>query len=163
MKKKLIAILANIISDMKKVAGNVSTIEYLFRLGCRKDELLKIGFNEADVNQSRYFADQYELIDVCGQVALFSNERIFQRDIPQDLFVYHLRGHDYQLCGKEEGVFKFVTIEPRVSVDHAGSVICKNPIDFGEFGYITFSDEDDEPNFFGNQLTISDYIDMDFE
>ena len=156
MKKRLIEILSQIIGDMKKVAGEQNTAEYLFRLGCKKSDLISVGFTEPEILKTCYFSELYDLIDICGQVALFTNERLLQRDVPRGLYVYHLRGIDGE-------TFKFGTVEPCVSVDHAGSIICKEPINFGKFGYITFSDEDSEPDFFGNSLTISDYIDMDFE
>lgn len=156
MKKRIISILGQIIKDMKRVAGEVKTAEYLFRIGCDKKELLLMGFNESKINSTCYFSEPYELMDVCGQVALFTNERIGRGDVPRDLFVYHLRGVD-------DDSLRFGSIEPNVSVNHAGSVICKNKIDFGKLGYISFCTEGDEPNFFGNELTISEYLEMDFE
>lgn len=156
MKKRLIKILLRIVDDMRKVAGETSTAEYLFRLGCKKPELVTVGFSESEIARTCYFSEHYDLIDVCGQVALFTNERLNQGDVPKGLYVYHLRG-------EENKEVLFSSIEPRVLVNHAGSVICKKPINFGESGYISFSNEDDEPDFFGNQLTMSDYIEMDFE
>lgn len=98
--------------------------------------------------------DQYDLVEVCGQTALFANERLTDNDIPQGLHRYDLRESD-----NGDG---FAAIEPRVTVNHGGTIITAEPIDFGERGYIAFTD-DTSPNFLGNQLTFREFISGDFE
>lgn len=98
--------------------------------------------------------EQYELIELCGQPALFTNERLNDSDIPEGLHCYHLRESD-------DGD-RFCSVEPKVGVNHGGSVIVNEPIDFGEQGYVSFTD-DTSPNFLGQQLTLREFMDGDFE
>ena len=97
---------------------------------------------------------EYQLIELFGKPALFSNSRITPKDIPHGLYCYDLRHSD-------DGD-RFCTVEPRVAVNHGGSVITDEPLDFGEKGYIAFT-EDTEPNFLGQELTIAEYMRGEFE
>ena len=99
--------------------------------------------------------EKYELISLFGKPALFTNERLTRKDVPDLLFLYHIRGRDDD-CGA------FGTLEPFVAVNHAGSVITDEPIDFGEDGYIAFEDEN-FPAFIGEQITIAAYMNGEFE
>ena len=64
------------------------------------------------------------------------------------MYCYHLRhGDDGQFC----------TVEPRVSANHGGSVITKEPIDFGKEGYISFTEET-SPNFTGESMTLEEFM-----
>lgn len=97
--------------------------------------------------------DEYDLISLFGKPALFTNERLTDADIPKGLFCYHLREGD-------DG--RFATIEAKVTVNHAGTVITDEPIDFGEQGYISFT-EDTAPNFMGEEMTFGEYMQGEFE
>lgn len=94
--------------------------------------------------------ESFELIEVEGQKALFANHRMTKADIPQGLYVYHLREGDNG---------EFSTIEPQVLVNHAGSVVTKEPIDFKGADHIAF-DEDSSPNFLGEDMTFGDFMEM---
>ena len=85
--------------------------------------------------------------------ALFSNARMTDKDIPASLYCYHLRE-------KDSGI-GFATVEPKVAVNHGGSVITKEPIDFGDAGYIAFTD-DTSPNFLGIDATFDEFMQGDF-
>ena len=98
---------------------------------------------------------KYELIALFGKPALFSNTRLREQDIPSELYLYHIRGRD-------DDFGQFATIEPKVGVNHAGSVITDEPIDFGEDGYIAFDDEN-SPAFLGYSISIEDYMNGEFE
>ena len=98
--------------------------------------------------------EDYELIEFCGQPALFTNERLDDSKIPEGLHCYHLRESD-------DGDH-FCSVEPKVGVNHGGSVIVNEPIDFGEQGYIALSDET-SPNFLGEHLSFRQFMDGDFE
>ena len=99
--------------------------------------------------------EKYELISLFGKPALFTNERLSRKDVPDPLFLYHIRGRDDD-CGA------FGTLEPFVAVNHAGSVITDEPIVFGEDGYIEFDDEN-SPAFIGEEITITAYMNGEFE
>lgn len=92
---------------------------------------------------------EYQKIELLGKPALFSNDRLTDADIPQGLYCYHLRHSD------DGG--RFYSVEPRVGVNHGGSVITKEPIDFGKNGYISFT-EDTEPNFTGKEQTLGEFL-----
>lgn len=96
--------------------------------------------------------EKYDVIEALGQMALFSNDRITQEDLPEGLYKYDLRHGDSG---------DFVAVEPRVIVNHAGTIITKEPIDFGDAGYISF-DEDSSPNFLGESMTFGEYMRRDF-
>jgi hypothetical protein len=104
----------------------------------------KSGTDFINVNSRNY--DQIELL---GKTMLFSNNRITENDIPEGLFCYDLRYNDDN--------DKFASLEPKVTVNHAGSVITNEPIDFGEQGYIALTEET-SPNFVNNDVTIGEYM-----
>ena len=96
--------------------------------------------------------EEYQQIELLGKPALFSNDRLTDADIPQGLYCYHL-------CHRDDGG-RFCSVEPRVGVNHGGSVITKEPIDFGKQGYISFT-EDTEPNFTGGEQTLGEFLKSD--
>ena len=98
--------------------------------------------------------ESYQLIELFGKPALFSNDRITPKDIPEGLYCYDLRHSD-------DGD-RFCSVEPKVAVNHGGSVITDIPLDFGDEGYISFT-EDTEPNFLSEDLTIAEYMNGEFE
>lgn len=97
--------------------------------------------------------ERYELIELLGKKALFANERLTAEDIPKGLYCCHLRhGYDRYFC----------TVEPKVAVNHAGSVLTKEPLDFGKDGYIPLTEET-EPNFLDEDMTIAEFMHSDFD
>ena len=93
--------------------------------------------------------DEFEVIELLGQKALFSNSRLTKADIPKGMNVYHLREND-------EG--NICSVEPQVLVNHAGSVITKEPIDFKGTDHIPLT-EDTSPNFLGETATFGEFMD----
>ncbi|WP_337484741.1 LPD28 domain-containing protein [Porcipelethomonas sp.] len=93
--------------------------------------------------------EEYEVIEIAGEKALFTNGRITDEDIPKGLYCYHLRQSD-------DGE-RFAALENIVAVNHGGSVITKEHIKLGEKGYISLN-EDIEPNFLGETTTIKEYF-----
>lgn len=96
--------------------------------------------------------EAYQQIELLGKPALFSNDRLADTDIPQGMYCYHLRHSD------DGG--RFCSVEPKVGVNHGGSVITKEPLDFGKQGYISFT-EDTEPNFTGEEQTLGEFLKSD--
>ena len=93
--------------------------------------------------------EAFELIEVCDQIALFTNERLKMWQIPEGLYLYHLR----------EGEEGFATLEKTASIDHGGSILCKEPIDLGKDGFVDFTkNEDLSPNFLGDEISLCDFI-----
>ena len=98
--------------------------------------------------------DEYELVSIFDMPALFTNARLTAADIPQEMYCYHLREAD-------DGS-RFSAIEPNVVVNHGGSLIMNEPLDFGVKGYIPLN-EDTTPNFMGESLTIGEFMRGEFE
>ncbi len=96
--------------------------------------------------------EKFEVVEVLGQIALFTNGRVPQKDLPDGLYQYDLRGGDD---------IYFATIEPRVVVNHSGTVITKEAIEFGAEGYIAF-DDDSSLSFLGGHMTLREFMDADF-
>ena len=98
--------------------------------------------------------EEFDLIEVCDQVALFTNGRINKWQVPEGLYLYHLRE-----CGEET----FAAIEENVVVDHSGSILCKEPIDLGDKKFIDFIENEDlSPNFLGDEISLRDYLDGNY-
>lgn len=80
-------------------------------------------------------------VDVCWQI--MNNWDVFVD------YTYDLRHSD------DEG--RFCSIEPKVGVNHGGTVLMRDVLDFGKDGYIPL-DEDTEPNFLGETMTASEFV-----
>ena len=96
--------------------------------------------------------EKLEVVEVLGQTALFTNGRVTQKELPDGLYKYDLR---------EGESIAFATIEPSVAVNHAGTIITKEPIIFGAEGYIEF-DDNSSPNFLGDEMSVEEFLNMDF-
>lgn len=83
---------------------------------------------------------------------MFSNGRILPEEIPEGLYAYDLRYSD------EKG--QFISIEPKVGVNHGGTVLMRELLDFREKGYLSFTDET-SPNFLGYDLTPREFMETD--
>lgn len=92
--------------------------------------------------------EKLDVIEVLDRRALFSNGRLIPEQIPEGLYAYDLRHSD-------DGD-RFCAIEPKVGVNHGGTVLMRDILDFGENGYIPL-DEDTEPNFLGETMTVSEF------
>ena len=92
--------------------------------------------------------EKLDVIEVLDRRALFSNGRLMPEEIPEGLYAYDLRHSD-------DGD-RFCSIEPKVGVNHGGTVLMRDILDFGESGYIPL-DEDTEPNFLGETMTVSEF------
>lgn len=101
------------------------------------------------------YAERFEVVELFGKTALFTSERLNESDIPQGLHVCHVRGDDETTGG-------FAELAPKVLVNHFGSIVTKEPIDFGKDGFIAFTLET-EPNFLSCEgATFYDYMRDDF-
>ena len=65
------------------------------------------------------------------------------------MYCYHLRHSD--------NGSRFCSVEPRVGVNHGGSVLLREPLDFGKRGYLSFTAKT-EPNFIGASETFADFL-----
>lgn len=75
----------------------------------------------------------YQPIMFNEKLALFTNERVNRKDLPEGLYAYDLRGAD-------DDPGKPAVLESSVSVNHAGTVITSEPLELPERGYIELED-----------------------
>ncbi len=92
--------------------------------------------------------DKLQEVEIFGEKALFSNDRVDKDKIPDGLYCYDLRGSD-----NDPG--KPTAIEKNVSVNHAGCIISAKPIDIPENGYVALNDG---LNFLGTEKGIREFL-----
>lgn len=98
--------------------------------------------------------EKLDVIEVLDRRALFSNGRLMPEEIPEGLYAYDLRYSD-ESC-------RFCAIEPKVLVDHGGTVLMKDILDFGTSDQILLDDET-EPNFLGETMTVSEFAEEEIQ
>lgn len=82
--------------------------------------------------QIDHTAPRYQLAEIMGQEVLFSNGRIDRDSLPEGLYCYDLREGDNGYAA---------TIEPSVAVNHFGSILMTQPIEFPEQGRIDLTED----------------------
>ena len=121
-------------------------------ISARNGQLFEpVPYDEPEVKELKSQAmteEKLDVIEVLDRRALFSNGRLMPEQIPEGLYAYDLRHSD-------DGD-RFCSIEPKVGVNHGGTVLMRDILDFGESGYIPL-DEDTEPNFLGDEMTPSEF------
>ena len=95
-------------------------------------------------------APKYQEVEMFDVPALFSDGRISLDDLPEGLYRYDLRGSD-----DDPGMP--VTVEQNVTVNHAGAIITAKPLDLGEDGCLTLT-EDDGLNFIGGEISMQRFF-----
>lgn len=116
-----------------------------------------VPYDEPEVKELKSQAlteEKLDVIEVLDRKALFSNGRLLPEEIPEGLYAYDLRHSD-------DGD-RFCSIEPKVGVNHGGTVLMRDILDFGESGYIPL-DEDTEPNFLGYEMTPSEFAEEEVQ
>ena len=74
------------------------------------------------------YGETYDVLLINNVKALFTCLRIDRSAVPEGLHAYDIRESD------TDG--DFATIEPRVIVNHAGTILVKTPFDFGTKGFV---------------------------
>ena len=95
-------------------------------------------------------APKYQEVEIFDVPALFSDGRIALADLPEGLYRYDLRGSD-----DDPGMP--VTVEQNVTVNHAGAIITAKPLDLGEDGCLTLT-EDEGLNFVGGEISMQRFF-----
>ena len=95
-------------------------------------------------------APKYQEVEIFDVPALFSNGRIALADLPEGLYRYDLRGSD-----DDPGMP--VTVEQNVTVNHAGAIVTAKPLDLGEDGCLTLT-EDEGLNFIGSEISMQRFF-----
>ena len=127
-------------------------------VSARNGHLFKpVPYDEPEVKELKSQAlteEKLDVIEVLDRKALFSNGRLLPEEVPEGLYAYDLRHSD-------DGD-RFCSIEPKVGVNHGGTVLMRDILDFGESGYIPL-DEDTEPNFLGDEMTPSEFAEEEVQ
>lgn len=127
-------------------------------ISARNGHLFKpVPYDEPEAKELKTQAlteEKLDVIEVLDRRALFSNGRLMPEQIPEGLYAYDLRHSD-------DGD-RFCSIEPKVGVNHGGTVLMRDILDFGENGYIPL-DEDTEPNFLSKTMTVSDFAEEEVQ
>lgn len=85
--------------------------------------------------------EKHEVIEIFETEALFVQYRVSRSQVENGLYVYHLREDDYG---------EFCEISYPVMVNLAGSILSKQPIDFGPISA-------DDINFLGCEASIEEF------
>ena len=121
-------------------------------ISARNGHLFKpVPYDETEAKELKTQAlteEKLDVIEVLDRRALFSNGRLMPEQIPEGLYAYDLRYSD-ESC-------RFCSIEPKVLVDHGGTVLMKDILDFGTSDQILL-DYETEPNFLGDEMTPSEF------
>ena len=94
--------------------------------------------------------EKYQEIELFEKPALFSNGRVSRDNLPEGVYCYDLRGSD-------DDPGDPISVENRVGVNHAGSVILATPLELPESGYLPLTEENGL-NFNGGFLTLSQFL-----
>ncbi len=104
----------------------------------------------AKYDKRRHLQEEFEVVEVCDKVGLFTNGRVEEKDLPEGIYKYELREDD---DGED-----FASLEGGVSVNFAGTILLKEELDLGAEDCIKFTDET-SPNFLGADTTLQEYLD----
>ena len=135
-------------SDVCDACGEYLTDTYGFCLNSyRVQKTVTAEHSKKEIDR-----EKMDVITVAGHVALYIDARIPDDRIPAGLYKSELRGGDDEY---------YCTLEPRVMVNHSGTVLTKEKIDFGPEGFITL-DEDSSPDFSsGAKMTMEEFLGAD--
>ena len=127
-------------------------------ISARNGQLFEpVPYDEPEVKELKSQAlteEKLDVIEVLDRKALFSNGRLLPEEIPEGLYAYDLRHSD-------DGD-RFCSIEPKVGVNHGGTILLKEVLDFGEQGYIAL-DDNTEPNFLGEEMTAEEFAEEEVQ
>lgn len=146
-------------NEADKLLGRIgATLTDYGVISARNGHLFKpVPYDEPETKELKTQAlteEKLDVIEVLDRRALFSNGRLMPEQIPEGLYAYDLRHSD------DGG--RFCSIEPKVGVNHGGTVLMRDILDFGESGYIPL-DEDTEPNFLGDEMTPSEFAEEEVQ
>lgn len=99
--------------------------------------------------QLDHTAPRYQLAEIVGQEVLFANGRFDRESLPGGLYCYDLREGDSGYAA---------TLEPSVAVNHFGSIITTQPIEFPEQGYIELNEENGLSFGDGEEMSIFEFV-----
>ena len=93
--------------------------------------------------------EELQEIEFFGKPALFSNSRLLDKDVPEGLYRFDLRGSDYDPEYP-------LTVEKNVVVNHTASVLLTENLDLGEQARLLLGE--DGLNFTGELKTVREFL-----
>ena len=99
--------------------------------------------------ESPLLDEELQEIELFGKPALFSNSRLLDKDVPEGLYRFDLRGSDYDPEYP-------LTVEKNVVVNHAASVLLTENLDLGEQARLLLGE--DGLNFTGELKTVREFL-----
>lgn len=103
-----------------------------------------------EVKKETIMEEPFDRIELFGKPGLYSDGRLADSEVPEGLYRYDLRGSDFD-PGQP------VTVEKKVVVNHAASVLMAEEIDLGKDGWLHLGEEG--LNFLGDALTVREFMD----
>jgi len=91
--------------------------------------------------------DKQDVVELFGVMALFFNERVERKDVPDGLYRYDLRGSD-----DDPGLP--VSVENYVFANHAATILTARPLQIPEQGFLPLGEE---LTFTGDEMTVSEF------
>ena len=108
----------------------------------------------ADIKKMKDMLGQFKISFFCP---LDGNIEDSEYSEMQSAGNWYLKSYDLRYSD-EKG--QFISIEPKVGVNHGGTVLMRELLDFREKGYLSFTDET-SPNFLGYDLTPREFMETD--
>ena len=102
-----------------------------------------------DLQKETILDEQLQEIEIFDKPGLFSNSRLRDKDVPDGLYRYDLRGSDYD-PGQP------ILVEKTVIVNHAASVLMAEELDLGAGGRLELGEEG--LNFTGGLMTVREFM-----
>ncbi len=102
-----------------------------------------------DLQKETLLNEELQEVEIFDKPGLFSNGRLRDKEVPEGLYRYDLRGSDYD-PGQP------VTVEKIVVVNHAASVLMAEELDLGVDGRLELGE--DGLNFTGAELTVREFM-----
>lgn len=90
--------------------------------------------------------EDYELFEIFGQTAIFTNNRLDRSTVPDNAYAYDLRDAFDGVPGE---------VKTSVVVNHFGTIITKKPIEGADHGVILTPDD---YNFIGDEMSLDDFM-----
>lgn len=115
-----------------------------------KGETIQEVLQSAAIPKLRERAEVMDGIEVFGHEGVFTNGRVNKKDLPEGLFAYDLRDSD-------DNPGQFASVEPFVLVNHAGTVVLSEKLDFADKDRLELGED---WNFSGEEgMTLESFYD----
>ena len=134
--------------------SNKDAFEFAAKVWDTELDSYSLHINKTMTNYIPTWKEEFELVELFGKPALFTNENLTAEKVPHGLNFYHIRSADGEQFGALE--------PPNVKVDNGGTIITNENIDFDDRDFIEFNEENSINFIGGDNLSIDDYVTENF-